>query len=50
MMTPEGTGYLQQKFSTSCPQYCGITEITKETLALRKMAVDLASGSEFFLA
>jgi len=50
MMTPTGTGYLQKKFSTSCPRYCGIPEITKETLALRKMAVDLASDSESFLA
>ena len=49
-MTPEGNGYLQQKFSTLCPRDCGITEITKETLALRKMAVDLASGSESLLA
>lgn len=50
MMTPKGTGYLQQKFSTICPQDCGIKEITKETLGLRKIAVDLASGPDSFLA
>jgi hypothetical protein len=50
MMTPQGSGYLQQKFSTSCPRGCGMPEITKETLALRKMAQDLASGSGFSLA
>ena len=49
-MTPEGSGYLQQKFSTFCPQGCGIKEITKETLGLRKIAVDLASGPDSFLA
>ena len=49
-MTPKGTGYLQQKFSTICPQDCGIKEITKETLGLRKIAVDLASGPDSFLA
>ncbi|KAF8804298.1 hypothetical protein BYT27DRAFT_7107670, partial [Phlegmacium glaucopus] len=47
MMTPEGSGYLQQKFSTFCPQNCGIKEITKETLGLRKMAIDLTSGTLF---
>ena len=50
MMTPEGFGYLQQKFSTFCPQGCGIKEITKETLGLRKLALDLASGPDSFLA
>jgi hypothetical protein len=50
MMTPDGSGYLQQKFSTFCPQGCGIKEITKETLGLRKLAVDLASGPDSFLA
>ena len=51
MMTPTGTGYLQQKFSTFCPLGCGIKEITKETLGLRKLAVDLASGTtDSFLA
>lgn len=48
MMTPKGDGYLQQKFSASCPpnQGCGLTAITKETLGLRKIAEDLASGSD----
>ena len=50
MMTPEGSGYLQQKFSTSCPQRCGMTDITKEVLGLRKIAQDLASAPEAFLA
>ena len=50
LMTPEGSGYLQQKFSTFCPQGCGVTEITKETLGLRKLAIDLASGPDSFLA
>ena len=49
-MTPEGSGYLQQKFSTFCPKGCGIKEITKETLGLRKLAIDLASGPDSFLA
>ena len=50
LMTPEGSGYLQQKFSTFCPKGCGIKEITKETLGLRKLAIDLASGPDSFLA
>ena len=49
-MTPEGTGYLQQKFSTFCPKRCGIKKITKETLGLRKISADLVSGPDSFLA
>ena len=50
LMTPVGTGYLQQKFLTNCPKSCGITEITKETLGLRKLAIDLVSDRKSFLA
>ena len=50
LMTPEGSGYLQQKFSTSCPQGCGIKEITKDTLGLRKLAIDLVSSPNSYLA
>ena len=49
MTTPEGTGYLQQKFSTPCSRRCGVAEIMKETLGLRKLALDLASGSSLAL-
>ncbi|KDR74375.1 hypothetical protein GALMADRAFT_280353 [Galerina marginata CBS 339.88] len=39
-----GTGYLQQKFSAACTKYnCDVGEITKEKLALRKLAKDLAA-------
>ncbi|KAF8816814.1 hypothetical protein BYT27DRAFT_7333232 [Phlegmacium glaucopus] len=50
MMTPQGSGYLQQKFSTSCSQGCGMPDITKGTLAIWKMAQDLATPGNFSLA
>ena len=50
MGTAWGTGYLQQKFSTYCPKACGMTNITKETLGLRKLAIDLVSDHNSFLA
>ncbi|CAA7259398.1 unnamed protein product [Cyclocybe aegerita] len=43
LMNHFGTGYLQQRFAAVCPKYCGIGDITKETMALRKVADDLAA-------
>ncbi|KAF8816811.1 hypothetical protein BYT27DRAFT_7270509 [Phlegmacium glaucopus] len=50
MMTPQGSGYLPPKFSTSCSHGCSMPEITKGTLVLRKMAQDLATPGDFSLA
>ena len=49
-MRSDGAGYLQQKFSARCPKACGMKEITKETLGLRKLAIDLVSDHNSFLA
>ncbi|KAJ3513636.1 hypothetical protein NLJ89_g2838 [Agrocybe chaxingu] len=43
LMNHFGRGYLQQGFAAVCPKYCGIGDITKETMALRKVADDLAA-------
>ncbi|KAF8967533.1 hypothetical protein BDZ97DRAFT_1916819 [Flammula alnicola] len=46
LMHEGGTGYLQQKFSAHCyHSSCGIKEITKETLGVRKLAQDLVASS-----
>jgi phage FluMu protein Com len=37
-----GTGYLQGSFSVKCPNSHIFNTITKETLAVRKLAFDLA--------
>ncbi|KAJ7073231.1 hypothetical protein B0H15DRAFT_957375 [Mycena belliarum] len=41
-MTETGTGYLQYGFAMKCPREACAFGITKETLALRKFATDLA--------
>ncbi|KAF7294634.1 hypothetical protein MIND_01000000 [Mycena indigotica] len=41
-MTEEGTGYLQEGFSIACSRDNCTCEITRDTLALRKFANDLA--------
>ncbi|PPQ83878.1 hypothetical protein CVT24_006423, partial [Panaeolus cyanescens] len=49
----QGKGYLQHAFVTPCLNYCGIEDITKEKLAVRKLANDLAaplSTPQLFLA
>ena len=50
MMTHDGSGYLQQEFSTPCSSGCSVPTITKERLALRKIAQDLARSGESSLA
>lgn len=47
MMTHDGSGYLQQ---APCSSGCGVPTITKERLALRKIAQDLARPGESSLA
>ncbi|KAJ7084822.1 hypothetical protein B0H15DRAFT_847725 [Mycena belliarum] len=41
-ITEAGTGYLQQGFAIQCPSDTCSFEITKETLAMRKLVSDLA--------
>ena len=44
LLNATGTGYLQQEIQKACPNpSCDIGEITKGTLALRKLAGDIAS-------
>ncbi|PPQ72246.1 hypothetical protein CVT24_002346 [Panaeolus cyanescens] len=41
-MKPDGTGYLQEDFRLRCPHECGIGDITKEKLGVRRLANDLS--------
>ena len=45
LINPNGTGYLQESFSFKCPNPHIFGTITKETLAVRKLASDLAGPS-----
>ncbi|CAA7259468.1 unnamed protein product [Cyclocybe aegerita] len=49
LMTDNGTGYLQQKFTANCIQGCGLLDITKERLAFRKFVQDLAHTPPAYL-
>jgi hypothetical protein len=42
LINQEGTGYLQKSFVFNCPNNHGFRAITKETLAVRKLADELA--------
>ncbi|KAF8886972.1 hypothetical protein BD779DRAFT_1673001 [Infundibulicybe gibba] len=42
LMNADGTGYLQEKFSMTCP-HCSFASITKESLAVRQICRDLIS-------
>lgn len=42
LINSSGTGFLQESFSFECPNSHIFNTITKETLAVRKLAVDLA--------
>jgi len=43
LMNALGTGYFQQKFTSTCTKpTCTFGEVTKERLAMRKLANDIA--------
>jgi len=46
-MNAPGTGYFQQKFTSKCEKpTCTFGEVTKEKLAMRKLANDVAKRVE----
>ena len=47
LMTALGTGYFQQRFTTTCTKgTCTFGEVTKEKLAMRKLANDVSKKVE----
>jgi len=46
-MNALGTGYFQQKFTSTCTKpTCTFGEVTKEKLAMRKLANDIAKKAD----